>query len=803
MSFMIESRQPNEINNKNSEHLLTYRMKEDYSFKYIPESHFKCVVKNVQRQRRKEDEERIWTSFVKEQELNNLRIDKGDVDWSIESIENLLQENIQDVDRELKRLREDALPERNKGTRSCKSNNKHEKSTPIENSFPKEKLEVKDKNRNNTNIQIPILQEDIVSNYKETEESRRSFKSKAKISLSDPLITHKRHYTNQLLHTTDNFENNSDSDSSNNRNDIVHVQPDPFTVQKILLMQKKIAELLNEISFRLCKIPLPDGDNDLKRRQQQSMEFAIRFSRNYIYELNRLVASIQKHIGVVSFKTRLNQCHKNIGFRQDKIKQELIAAHQLLIQALSAYCKHIPNSTLEGHAKKLQNVLQIVCDLKDICDKVELSANRFCAGDADMMPEETELQDVIDTILSKLKLTLEGKHPTINHRNTESAMTLAPVSSRNKKSSSKKNLSSRLSMYSVDVSKTKQRKRNDLRKSHFSQKEKKCSVLDTKSTHSQQYLIPELLYPSPVTHTPSSRDVAWIESTKDVKYLREDDIKTMMDEIVIDSDNDSNLDIQTKRSNTMKKVQQSKILRKKLSTEISKSKNGDVKRTNTKGHSTNDNDLLKKISTITKEHLSTLVPVISDLMTLASKKQNDSEAQPISETSMGTLIEFLHKYQSPKDSDTKASMTDDSCKRSNVKLNGVSEIQKYGNENVQLIYVSSMDKVPNTTHCNASCQVDCEIASINNRKSTNSTTKDWVELNVSKETALQFSAYRDEYQKLCQSKPMYSSSTPNKPWDIVAWISDKLIEELIIEITEELQMNDVLQKLFEMEFKEY
>lgn len=33
-------------------------------------------------------------------------------------------------------------------------------------------------------------------------------------------------------------------------------------------------------------------------------------------------------------------------------------------------------------------------------------------------------------------------------------------------------------------------------------------------------------------------------------------------------------------------------------------------------------------------------------------------------------------------------------------------------------------------------------------------------------------------------------------------ISDKLIEELIIEITEELQMNDVIKKLFEMEFQE-
>lgn len=33
-------------------------------------------------------------------------------------------------------------------------------------------------------------------------------------------------------------------------------------------------------------------------------------------------------------------------------------------------------------------------------------------------------------------------------------------------------------------------------------------------------------------------------------------------------------------------------------------------------------------------------------------------------------------------------------------------------------------------------------------------------------------------------------------------ISDKLIEEVIIEITKELQMSDIIKKLFEMEFQE-
>lgn len=41
-------------------------------------------------------------------------------------MKDLLQENMQNVDRELKRLEEDALPERSKGIRNPKSNVKNE-----------------------------------------------------------------------------------------------------------------------------------------------------------------------------------------------------------------------------------------------------------------------------------------------------------------------------------------------------------------------------------------------------------------------------------------------------------------------------------------------------------------------------------------------------------------------------------------------------------------------------------------------------------------------------------------------------
>lgn len=45
-----------------------------------------------------------------------------------------------------------------------------------------------------------------------------------------------------------------------------------------------------------------------------------------------------------------------------------------------------------------------------------------------------------------------------------------------------------------------------------------------------------MLYPSPITHTTSSRDVH-IDSIKNINNLKEDDIQTMMEGITIDSEN--------------------------------------------------------------------------------------------------------------------------------------------------------------------------------------------------------------------------------------------------------------------------
>lgn len=69
------------------------------------------------------------------------------------------------------------------------------------------------------------------------------------------------------------------------------------------------------------------------------------------------------------------------------------------------------------------------------------------------------------------------------------------------------------------------------------QKENENNTKEIGNLYAQDYTLPELLYPSPITRTTSSRDVVQIDSMKNINNSKEDDIRTVMDGLTIDSEN--------------------------------------------------------------------------------------------------------------------------------------------------------------------------------------------------------------------------------------------------------------------------
>lgn len=73
----------------------------------MPTNRFKYIVKDVRRQRCREEEENVWASFVRQQELNGYQ--KNGIQSSVQSIKQLLDEGMKEADKELKKLETDIL----------------------------------------------------------------------------------------------------------------------------------------------------------------------------------------------------------------------------------------------------------------------------------------------------------------------------------------------------------------------------------------------------------------------------------------------------------------------------------------------------------------------------------------------------------------------------------------------------------------------------------------------------------------------------------------------------------------------
>jgi len=75
----------------------------------VPTNHFKYIIKDVRRQRCREQEENVWTSFVRQQELNGYN--KNGIHSSVQSIKQLLDEGMREANKELKKLETNILPD--------------------------------------------------------------------------------------------------------------------------------------------------------------------------------------------------------------------------------------------------------------------------------------------------------------------------------------------------------------------------------------------------------------------------------------------------------------------------------------------------------------------------------------------------------------------------------------------------------------------------------------------------------------------------------------------------------------------
>lgn len=332
-------------------------------------------------------------------------------------------------------------------------------------------------------------------------------------------------------------------------------------------------------------------------------------------------------------------------------------------------------------------------------------------------------------------------------------------------------------MYNMDTKPHKINLKKKLSTYHHAQ-DKKYNACNNKSIHSGHTFLPQQPHSSPVTNS-SSKEIIKDNNKKYKISLKEDNIKTIMDTVSIDSDTDFNSEIQqTKHSNGLILPKKTKAM-KECSDKLHNLKSSKDKEKHNKRN---------------------------DLLNLCTDPMNKKSDSAITDEIM---LEFLKTCGSFRASDNKSVTSIDDTnhtllKNSITKSNSTQETNKE-RKNMHLICLSSSDKTSNGhTSYDGLSHMDYNKRIHKDKKTESIVKKDGiVQLLISKEIETKLLQYRTDYHNLSKHSPMYSNNTQNKPWDIVAWISDKLVDELINEIAKELEMQDIIQKMYQLEFQEY
>ncbi|KAH0569124.1 uncharacterized protein LOC123260216 isoform X1 [Cotesia glomerata] len=764
MSSVIKSMKYNYSNDEISPESIDVSDDDDFNFKYVPSNQFKYIVKDVRRQRTKNDEERVWTSFVnrQDQKPNYYQECYHGVD-----AKQLLRENLQEVDEELRKF--DAYSEQTERLTVCTSDYKRsdlpsrEEKKSLKFDYQVENDDDNDSESSSTLRAVQKEDEDELI-YERSPVSQLDFKSKTTKLRYEHTIRH-HHERPCTFYRDCNCRDCTStpeliSQNGSNQYSSHVVRIDPVVAHKILGVQTKISELLDEISYRLCRIPQPDGDIDLKRRQQRVMEFAVRFSRNYLYELRRQMSDVQRHVRVMSPSAK-RPTKRVLSLHMQALEQKLCSIHQLLLNALSAYCKHIPSSILKGHPGKLKEILQVVIDLRDVSSKINLTAELFGAGDTAPLPLGKDTQKRCYAILSKLRLTSD--HESVyNHTAPTMIGTSASEAKRRNRLDNRKHNQNRFSMYCVDSKYSKcLRNRRPVTVGVCPRTTVGRLRLNNPASGPIEPPHPNIGMQKP------RREVLKRNRARTRAYQKEDDIRTVMEMMPTDSEIGSNGMLSHICHSSMANA--NKIPKKNAKRQSD---------THTKSSKHNVNCKKSTEIVIKNKQLSSLIPIITDLISLAAKKQKNSSLKDA--TTMEALLEFLHEYLTEKmKSSRKSSITSESLESASKS----SETQRTSKTQSSREFESNREFVN---------------SALSNDKKSGLT-----QLKVPQDSADRLLKYRDEYQRLCSLSPMYTSNSLNKPWDVVSWISDKLIDELIVEISKELQMDDLIKKLVDLEFQDF
>lgn len=180
-------------------------------------------------------------------------------------------------------------------------------------------------------------------------------------------------------------------------------QPLPFELplKKFNNIYSKVVTQLETVN-NLSEKKSNEADNifDLRRQLQRADEFAIRFSRNNLYETKRILNDIKKIMTPFSFENLSTNEGKTLG-------NKIMLGYQAASQSLQIYINYIKNPANIEVPEKICELVVLVTDLFLCCEQ-------FCPSS-----NETNLGNHAIKICNQLVTMLKSKLPAGEYVDTK------------------------------------------------------------------------------------------------------------------------------------------------------------------------------------------------------------------------------------------------------------------------------------------------------------------------------------------------------------------------------------------------
>ncbi|XP_065090055.1 uncharacterized protein LOC135711202 [Ochlerotatus camptorhynchus] len=127
------------------------------------------------------------------------------------------------------------------------------------------------------------------------------------------------------------------------------------TFIKITELQKKICLLIDDVRHCLGKVEEPEDELEHKKREKRTAEFQIRFQRNYLYQINRL----EEDVCVIDKKA-------------SEFAQKVYQLYRLLYQGWKFYLKNMKYFVISVSPEKLWTLVKSVMSSTKVCVQKEI-----------------------------------------------------------------------------------------------------------------------------------------------------------------------------------------------------------------------------------------------------------------------------------------------------------------------------------------------------------------------------------------------------------------------------------------------